>query len=996
MEKQDGYPAPARTIQITAFFVLVAGWTSLLTTSAPAAHSQPITPKSQSENIDVVSDWTDSSGPIQVDATLGIAGPTLYGNLRAAFAAINAGTHQGVIQISVIGDSVETASALLNASGSGSSSYSSILITPAGTRVISTILSGPMIELNGADHVTIDGINAGGNSLTLSNAQLGIADTIRFLNGAQNNLITNCTILGSSSAGATEPGANIDFSTSISGPNSGNTISNNNLGPAGTNLPAKCILSLGSASPNNNVGNVIDNNNIFDFFSANRISAGISIQNVGDLTTISNNRIYQTAPRTFTTTGFRYNGILVSSGSATIVGNRIGFGAADGTGITIIDGLANTINGIQVQGSGAVATRIQNNIISGFGQTTSQGSANAGAGFIGISVGPLGAHIGEITENTIGSLDGTASIVINNTTATSNSWGFCGILDASSNSDVIGNNHIGSITINDGGTGTGAGFRGIRMTGSVSSNVTVSDNIIGGAGAGAITDNVVGAYSIYGIDCGTITSASPNLTCVGNVIRNIFGNATSTSALSYIGGIFVSPGSLGPPSTISQNTIHSLTNNATPNAAGVFGIWTESPIANTNLVVERNLVHSLELITTEPAAQILGIVAKQNTATYRNNMVRLGVDSTGTSITDGHYICGICDLVGANNFYFNTVYIGGTGVAASSNTFAFVSSVMSNARNYVDNVFTNARSNASGLGKNYAITVSGATPNPLGLISNYNDLYTPGVGGVLGLFNSIDRTTLPAWQAATGQDGASISTDPQLLDPTGTARPIHRSSLDRNEPNAVEGVVDLHIAGTSPCAGLGTPVSGITTDYDVDSRSSTNPAIGADEPVTNNISGSIVYCNDPTLVPVRNVTLTVTGTVSSTALSDDSGNYTISSLNTGGSYTITPSKVALVGPLNAINTIDVVAVQRHFLNLAAIPPGCRLTAADVNGDNAITTIDVIAIQRFFLGLSTGLADVGKYQFTPPNRIYNPLSNNQANQNYDALILGDVTSPFVSP
>jgi hypothetical protein len=92
--------------------------------------------------------------------------------------------------------------------------------------------------------------------------------------------------------------------------------------------------------------------------------------------------------------------------------------------------------------------------------------------------------------------------------------------------------------------------------------------------------------------------------------------------------------------------------------------------------------------------------------------------------------------------------------------------------------------------------------------------------------------------------------------------------------------------------------------------------------------------------------------------------------------------------------VDVIATQRHFLNIGTLLSGCRLTAADVNGDTAVNTIDVIAIQRFFLQLSTGIANVGKYQFTPVNRTYTGVVTNQTAQNYDALVFGDVATGFV--
>src|SRR5207302_8559234 len=101
-----------------------------------------------------------------------------------------------------------------------------------------------------------------------------------------------------------------------------------------------------------------------------------------------------------------------------------------------------------------------------------------------------------------------------------------------------------------------------------------------------------------------------------------------------------------------------------------------------------------------------------------------------------------------------------------------------------------------------------------------------------------------------------------------------------------------------------------------------------------------------------------------------SGSYMFSSLPSGGNYTVTPAKAALTpgSAGSGINTVDVIAVQRHFLGVARLT-GCRLTAADVNADAMVNTVDVVAIQRFFVGNPTGIANVGKYQFNPANRTY---------------------------
>jgi len=140
--------------------------------------------------------------------------------------------------------------------------------------------------------------------------------------------------------------------------------------------------------------------------------------------------------------------------------------------------------------------------------------------------------------------------------------------------------------------------------------------------------------------------------------------------------------------------------------------------------------------------------------------------------------------------------------------------------------------------------------------------------------------------------------------------------------------------------------------------------------------------------------MTLTGTSGGSTTTDGAGNYLFSGLTIGGNYTVMPSKGALAPGTAGITTVDVIAVQRHFLHLGTPLTGCKLIAADVNGVNGVDTVDVIAIQRFFLGLSFGTANVGKYRFAPLIRSYSGIVSDQTGQNYDALIFGDVASPYV--
>ena len=68
-----------------------------------------------------------------------------------------------------------------------------------------------------------------------------------------------------------------------------------------------------------------------------------------------------------------------------------------------------------------------------------------------------------------------------------------------------------------------------------------------------------------------IGNAAANLTCTGNVIRNMRGNAQATGALN-MGGIVITAVPTGV-STISQNTIHSLNDNAGTAEGAIYAIY---------------------------------------------------------------------------------------------------------------------------------------------------------------------------------------------------------------------------------------------------------------------------------------------------------------------------------------------------------------------------------------------------------------------------------------
>jgi len=139
-----------------------------------------------------------ATAQVSVTATAGTPGPTPYSTVKDAFDAINSGTHQGAITISLSGNTTETASAVLNSGEVAPAVYTSVSITATTPVTISGAIVGAIIKLNGADNVTIDGrIGGTGRNITVQNTSTAAATaavwlaSVAALNGCTNNVIRN-------------------------------------------------------------------------------------------------------------------------------------------------------------------------------------------------------------------------------------------------------------------------------------------------------------------------------------------------------------------------------------------------------------------------------------------------------------------------------------------------------------------------------------------------------------------------------------------------------------------------------------------------------------------------------------------------------------------------------------------------------------------------------------------------------------------------------------
>ena len=165
-----------------------------------------------------------------------------------------------------------------------------------------------------------------------------------------------------------------------------------------------------------------------------------------------------------------------------------------------------------------------------------------------------------------------------------------------------------------------------------------------------------------------------------------------------------------------------------------------------------------------------------------------------------------------------------------------------------------------------------------------------------------------------------------------------------------------------------------------------------------NISGAITYSATPigqTPKVVSNVSFAVTGAPSVLATTNALGIYLLENLTANGQYTVTPTKT---GNVNGISPSDATLVLRHIAANGqgpnALTPDQQL-AADASGDGNISPFDATLILRYIaIGTSNAnTGEVGNWKFDPVSRPYQPLNIMVSNDNYSAVIVGDVNGSW---
>jgi len=737
------------------------------------------------------------SGTITVNAQVTVSGAHessngTYAKLSLAFAAINgyAQTGNNIVITITSSQTAESGSATLNAGA-----WTSLTIYPTASGLsISGSVGGPLIDLNGADHVTIDGrVNQSGSGvdLTISNTSTGGVPTcaIRFHNDATYNTVKYCLIKGSSNGG--NSGILYFSTTTVSLGNSYNTIDNNQITNAGSR-PINAIYSNGSSTASNN-SNTISNNNFYDFLSNSGnhtcgilLGEGVQSDGYNSAWTISGNSFYETV--TFSpNTGGEYRIINIRSrvGSThgdnfSVLNNYIGGSGPGCTGTFYKSNGNNRFWAIEFHVGSTNASSVQGNVIKNMKYV------NTGAvDWWGIYVDYGAVNIGTSSGNYIGSASDTGSIFYSCNGAGAR------FLATHLQGDATNfqNNVIGSITVANQNSANNTDFWGIHCQHRSSTNV-ISNNIVGSATVAnsikALSPSTSSAQAVIGIyeqdnqpitlnnnTIANLTNGTTNTTAstegkiygmyltagqysmTGNSVHdltiananNYSGPNGSSSSLSA-GGIIMSA-TWGVAQSISGNTVYNIFNTYSSFAGHVAGLYYNGGGTASN--VSGNFIYGLTVNSS--LATISGIRIAQGNTTFSNNIITLGGNTT-TNLY-GIYEAGVS---GTSNIYFNTVYLNGSP-SGSLNSACLYNAGGSTTRDFRNNVLDNAR---SGSGTHYAIYLSGV-PSHI----DYNDYYASGTGGKLG-YSGGDRTTIAEWRSATGQDVNSSNTLPGFLNPGGT------------------------------------------------------------------------------------------------------------------------------------------------------------------------------------------------------------------------------------
>jgi hypothetical protein len=690
-----------------------------------------------------------------------------------------------------------------------------------GTATPASAAPDGILKLVGADWITVDGLTfTDGNTASAAVSMeygLGLFK-LSASDGAQNNMIRNCTFnmqIVNNTAGTAPM---LDGSVGILVINSTPTAATTSLTPG---------AASGTNSSNKFYTNTINGGNTGIGLSGYAATVGYPLPPLGDVS----NDIGGTGALAATTG----NTVLNFGGAAAAANAAVGIRANNQWGLNISN---NTINNNTGTGVNHV------NILRGiYGQAGTSANVSISYNTITLKGGGTTTALTGI-ENIIGATASSNTVTITNniiqncayTTATTAT--FSGILaGASATNQNVNNNQVINNTVGASGTASSCTFQGIYASAS-STNFTANLN--------TVSNNTIN-NSFGTMYC--VRASTSTLVYDGNTVSNNGFPTSAGATSSTLYGFY--DGSSPVNETYTNNNINNLSIAGASTATGhsIYGIYNTTAVGTkiftgnninnfsftssgagyatvvglrnlytTTSTINKNVIHTLSSTGTAPlvAGLYLGSTSVTTINAFNNIIGNLNTPASTTHSVVGIYV----GSAGTNiNLYYNTVYLNATSTGTGFGSSAVYMSSTTPTTTLRNNVLVNL-STATGTGLTTVLRRTSTTLTAYGTTSNNNLFYAgaPSSSNVIYYDGTNSDQTLAAFKTrVSSRESASVTENPPFLSTTGPATGTATTFLHINP--ALGTLVES----------AGAPIAGYTDDFDGDTRNGTTPDLGADE-----------------------------------------------------------------------------------------------------------------------------------------------------------------------
>lgn len=735
---------------------------------------------------------------------------TNYTTLYDAFQSINNGLHSGVVVLQISGSTQEVQTAVLEKSGVGLANYDSVTFFLVDSNiVIEGDFSGPLLQLNGAEKVEINGFyfrDSQIKALTLKNDFNNFSNDVSVIElnrGASFNTLKGVIVVGSC---LSDNSGLVTIKSSFNNPAQFNTIEMCDFTTfksvsASENRPRYVVYAEGVANAFAEF-NTIKNNRFIDvsLFStrSNYSSANIYLTNYCSNWIIEGNHFFETTETTDDLTWLSHHIIKVlptlnaAKGTNFIIKNNFIGGSADSSlgAAWLMHGKNNhQLTILELSTTDAGINIIENNYINNFSLSSNSQNPfnafilnNAHATIRNNKVGKLGLNNSiEVFKEGVDSSEANVfllSIDANNNILVENNFfssiatipkaisplGIYGVY-VKSVSDTglainILNNQIGDSTV--------INSMSCQFTGSYKQNLVAISSFANCYVS--IVNNFIYNISNYaesqfakmiGIEKSTPNGSNAYL-IAENKIGNLQGNQANLDVNSTTpAGIFVTGTSFESKETLIRNNFIENLSNFSDGIGRyfVYGIAVQNSTGrDSKIIVRQNFINKLRFFNaTNDTGKVAGIAVLYAPTTnpvetqVANNIIAL---ESGPISNYGFY--GILEWgsndAGSGNieneYLFNTVYISGTSSDTSQETAALriVQDGTRFTRVIKNNVLVNERQGQTGFSNNNHFCIM--LPTIVGNLSiNSNNYYLGGGNGrALGKYGNNIHLGLSSWQ----------------------------------------------------------------------------------------------------------------------------------------------------------------------------------------------------------------------------------------------------------